>query len=150
MWARHVHWYRCSEWSSLSDNQLQSILIWDVYHCSKKFKIHNSSFTLLLIWSMQLRVKFTYPCPMSLPDPETFCTNSFSIIYDAVHINRYFTVKLKIDPIKLPSSYLDNFDNVASKTDMSLLIMPWFMVASVLSIWSSIFVWYWCYNKTQV
>jgi hypothetical protein len=53
-------------------------------------------------------------------------------------INYYYchklTVKLKIDPIKLPSSYLDNFDREASKTDINLAINPWCISLNVLSI----------------
>lgn len=39
-------------------------------------------------------------------------------------VYRIFTVKLRIDPIKLPSSYRDNFDSDASNTDINLLIKP--------------------------
>lgn len=54
------------------------------------------------------------------------------------------TVKLRIEPIRLPSSYRDNLDNVASSTDTSLVISPWVIASDVRSIRSSILVWYWC------
>lgn len=59
------------------------------------------------------------------------------------------TVKLSMEPIKLPSSYLANLDKLLSRTDMSLLIRPCVIPLLVFSIKSSIFVWYWCCNKNQ-
>ena len=49
-----------------------------------------------------------------------------------------------MDPMTLPSSYLPSLDNTLSKTEISLAMSPTFIVANVLSIRSSIFVWYLC------
>lgn len=71
-------------------------------------------------------------------------TLSYNLLFVFVEIlPRELTVKLRIDPIKLPSSYLANLESVASNTDTNLLIIPCDMVANVFSIMSSVLEWYW-------
>lgn len=144
-----MHWKTCSPWSNRSDNHVQRIVICFVYHCSKKFRIHKSSLILLRIRSILLRAKLTYPEPSSFPDPDTFWgrTRWWVFFYSRINL---LTVKLRNDPIKLPSSYLPSFPSVASRTETSLLIRPVVMLNKALSIWSSIFAWYWCLTKEKI